>query len=237
MGMIVVLLAALIPCFVLHVSTMAFVGWALGATLEEVSFGFGSPCLHYRVGRVQFRLGVIPMGGYAKFKGDQEPAKSREEILFAADMEPPGFNDLHPLRRATVSASGCLALVVLAAFCLGPWHSVRSVARGFAQLVPFAPWTPSWVPEGRELAGRCFSLLKTGPYRIVLGVLAAKMAAANLLPLPPLNGGVIILTLLEWNRRLPEKVLAALTTLGVLGAICLMIYWVAQILLVLLLPA
>ena len=201
--MIIVLLAALIPCFVLHVGTMAFAGWLLGATLEEVSFGFGPPCFQSGIGRVKFRLGLIPLGGYARFKGDQEPAMPKEEILFAADMEPPGFNDLHPLRRAAVAASGCLALVVLAALCLGPSHSVRSVARGFAQLVPFAPWTPSWVPEGRELASRCFSLFRIGQYRIALGVLAAKMTAVNLLPFPTLNGGMIILTLLQWRRGLP----------------------------------
>jgi membrane-associated protease RseP (regulator of RpoE activity) len=234
--MIVLLLAALIPCFVLHVSTMALVGWILGATVEEVSFGFGPPCFQYPVGRVQFRFGLIPLGGYVRFKGDQEPAKSTEEILFAADMEPPGFNDLHPLRRAAIAASGCLALVVLAALCLRPWQSVRSVARGFAQLVPFAPWTPSWVPEGRELASRFCSLFRTGPYRTALGVLAAKVAAANLLPFPPLNGGVIILTLLQWTRRFPEKVVDGVTTLGVLCACCLTIYWSFQILLVLIRP-
>jgi membrane-associated protease RseP (regulator of RpoE activity) len=226
----------MIPCVALHVSTMAFVGWLLGATLEEVSFGFGPACFQSRIGRVQFRFGLIPLGGYARFNGDQEPAKSQEEILFAADMEPLGFNDLHPLRRVAVVASGCLALVVLAAFCLGPSHSVRSVARGFAQLVPFAPWTPSWVPEGRELASRCIALFRIGPYRIALGVLAAKIAAANLLPLPSFNGGAIILTLLQWRRGLPEKIVDGVTTLGTLCALCLMIYWSFQILLALIRP-
>jgi hypothetical protein len=151
-------------------------------------------------------------------------------------MEPPGFNDLRPLGRAAVAASGCLALVVLAALCLGPSHSVHSVASGFAQLLPFAPWTPSWVPEGRELASRCFSLFRIGPYRIALGVLATKLAAANLLPFPPLNGGVIILILLQWSRRPPEKIVDGVTKLGVLCAFCLMIYWSFQILLLLIQP-
>jgi hypothetical protein len=78
--------------------------------------------------------------------------------------------------------------------------------------------------------------LRIGPFRIALGVLAAKMAAANLLPFPACNGGVIILTLLQWRGGLPEKIVDRMTTLGALCAVCLMIYWAFQILLVLIRP-
>jgi membrane-associated protease RseP (regulator of RpoE activity) len=229
MSWVILLLAAEIPCVFLHVGTMALVGWLLGATVEEVSWFFGPPYFRFRICRVSFRIGVIPFGGYAKFKGDQDPPKSRDEVVFAADMEPPGFNDLHPLRRAAIAASGCLALLFLAALCLGRWPSVRSLSRGFVQLVTFAPWTPAWVPGGRKLAGRFLSLFRTGPYRIALGVLAAKQAAVNLYPVPPLNGGMIINTLLEWRRRLPEKFEDAANFVGIFGFLFLPIYWTFQL--------
>jgi hypothetical protein len=99
-------------------------------------------------------------------------------------MEPPGFSNLHPLKRVVIAASGCAALVMLAASCLGPWASVRSLGRGFVQITRFAPLTPTWVPGGKELAGRFVSLLRQGPFLVLLGVLATKLAAFNLLPFP-----------------------------------------------------
>ena len=228
MKLAITLLATSLPCIFLHVGTMALAGWLLGATVEEVSWFYGPPYIRFRIGRVNCRFGVFPFGGYARFKGDQDVPKSREEIMFAADIEPPGFNDLHPMRRVAILASGCLTLILLAASCLGAWPAVRSLARGFVQCIPFAPWTPAWVPGGRELAGRFVSLFQTGPYRIALGVLAAKLAAINLLPVPPLNGGHIVMTLVEWKKRLPEQVTEPVTYVGVLLSLCVVLYWATR---------
>jgi membrane-associated protease RseP (regulator of RpoE activity) len=228
MRFIVTLVAASIPCVFLHVGSMALSGLLLGATLEEVSWFFGPPYIRIRIGQVNCRFGLIPFGGYAKFKGDQTPRKATEEPLFAADLEPPGFNDLHPIKRAAIHASGCLVLIILAVLCLGPVHATRSLGRGFVQFVPFAPWTPAWVPEGRELAARFLSVFRNGPYPFALGVLAAKLAAANLFPVPPMNGGQLILTLMEWKRSLPDKVTAPVVWVGILACLTIVLYWAFQ---------
>jgi membrane-associated protease RseP (regulator of RpoE activity) len=217
-----------------HVGAMALTGWRLGATVEEVSL-FCSPVLIRLQHRgVQFKLGLIPCGGYVRFKGDREQPKDMDEILFAADMEPPGFNDLHPIKRAAIHASGCVALIAVAACCLGPLASVRSLGRGFVQFMPFAPWTPAWVPSGKVLAGRLVALIREGPFLLLLGVLAAKLAAANLLPLPTLNGGMITLCLLGGKRGLPEKVVTAATYVGLCMVLPAMLYWILCIAAVLL---
>jgi membrane-associated protease RseP (regulator of RpoE activity) len=221
-------LAAIFLASVAHVGAMALVGWRVGATVEEVSLFFGPELIRIRYRGVSYRIGAIPAGGYVRFKGDRAKLKSAEEILLAADMEPPGFSDLHPLKRVVIVASGCAAQLVLAALCLGPLAAVHSLGRGFVQLIPFAPWTPPWVPEGKELANRFVSLFRHGPFRVALGVLAAKLAAANLLPLPPLNGGVIIMQLLGWRKGLPEKVEFAATYMGLLVALILYGYWILQ---------
>jgi membrane-associated protease RseP (regulator of RpoE activity) len=211
-----------------HVGTMAIVGWWIGATVDEVSFFFSPVTIRFRYRAVDYRIGLIPMGGSVRFKGDRDKPKSVEEILFAADMEPPGFNDLHPLKRVVIAASGCIALVTLAALCLGPWASVRSLGRGFVQITPFAPWTPTWVPGGKELAGRFVSLLRNGPFRVVIGVLAAKQAAFNLLPLPPLTGGMIITYLLGWKKGLPERILVSALYVGLLLTLITFGYWILE---------
>jgi membrane-associated protease RseP (regulator of RpoE activity) len=222
-------LAATAICAAVHTGALAVVGWRLGATVEEVSLFFSPVLIRFRYRGVDYRVGAIPMGGSVRFKGDRDEPKGPEEILFAADMEPPGFHELHPLRRVAIAAAGCAALVVVGALCLGPWASVRSLGRGFVQLIPFAPWAPAWVPGGRQLAARFLALIRDGPFRIALGVLAAKMAAINLLPLPPLNGGAIILTLVGWRKRLPEKAEIAATYVGLLALLILVGYWVVQL--------
>jgi membrane-associated protease RseP (regulator of RpoE activity) len=217
------------PCFVVHVGAMALVGWWVGATVEEVSFFFGPTLFRFLYRGVSYRLGAVPVGGFVKFKAEREKNKDSEQILFAADMEPPGFHDLHPLKQTLIAASGCAALLALAALCLGPWAAVRSLGRGFVQLIPFAPWTPAWVPRGRELALRFMALLQEGPFRVALGVMAAKLAAANLLPWPPLNGGMILTSILGWRKGLSENVLLVMTYVGLCVSLTLFVYWIVQI--------
>jgi membrane-associated protease RseP (regulator of RpoE activity) len=222
-------LAAMAICAGVHTGAMALVGWRVGATVEEVSLFFGPAVIRFRYRGVSYRVGAIPLGGYVRFKGDRDKPKSADEILFAADMEPPGFWDLHPLARVAIVASGCASLVVVGALCLGPWASVRSLGRGFVQLTPFAPWTPAWVTGGRVLAGRFVSLLRDGPFRVALGVLAVKMAAMNLLPIPSLNGGAILTYLVWWRKEPPENVLIAATNVGLCLSLIVMGYWLIQL--------
>jgi membrane-associated protease RseP (regulator of RpoE activity) len=221
--------AAIWLCVLVHIGVMALVGWRVGATVEEVSFFYGPTLFRFRYRGVSYRVGAIPTGGFVKFKGEREKNKDSEQILFAADMEPAGFRDLHPLKQMLISASGCAALLALAALCIGPWASSRSLGRGFVQAIPFAPWTPAWVPGGKELVGRFIALLQQGPFRVALGVLAAKFAAVNLLPLPPLNGGTILMSMLGWRKGLPENVSIAMTYVGLCVVLTLLLYWILQI--------
>jgi membrane-associated protease RseP (regulator of RpoE activity) len=223
------ILAAHAICVAVHISTMAVVGWRLGATVKEVSLFFSPVVIRFRYRGVNYQLGILPLGGSVRFKDDQDKPKGSEELLFAADMEVPGLSDLHPLKRAAIPAAGCAALIVLGALCLGPWASVRSLGRGFLQLMPAAPWTPAWVPGGRALANRFVSLFRGGPFRVALGVLAAKQAAFNLLPLPPLNGGVIVISLAGWKKRLPEMAEIMANYVGIFFAILLTGYWIIRL--------
>jgi membrane-associated protease RseP (regulator of RpoE activity) len=59
-------------------------------------------------------------------------------------------------------------------------------------------------------------------------VLAAKLAAFNLLPLPPLNGGMIVVSVLGWKKGLPEKILIAVCWVGLTLVVMLFGYWAAQ---------
>jgi membrane-associated protease RseP (regulator of RpoE activity) len=213
-----------------HVGTMALVGMRLGVPVQEVTLFYGNAWLRFRHRGVDYRIGWIPLGGVVRFQSHRAGSVDPEKVLFAADLDPPGLNDLHPLERAFIAASGCLTLIALSVLCLGPLAGVRSVGRGFVQLIPFAPWTPAWVPSGKDLVSRFLALLRSGPFRVALGVLAAKVAALNLLPLPPFNGGVIVLTLLGWKKGPPAKVEDFANQLGMWIALILLGYWILMIL-------
>ncbi len=206
----------------------ALVGWSLGAIVEEVAFSSSPVLFRFTHRGVMYVVGLIPLGAHVRFKGDRDKPKSTQELLFAADMEPPGFNDLHPLKRVLIALSACAGYFVVAMVCLGPWIASRSLARGFVQAFPFAPWTPAWVPGGRDLAGHMVSLFRDGPFPTALGVFMAKLAALNLLPIPPLAGGMSLMYLLGWKKGLPEKYQFAATYVGMLVCLLAMGYWTIQ---------
>jgi membrane-associated protease RseP (regulator of RpoE activity) len=54
--------------------------------------------------------------------------------------------------------------------------------------------------RAREFLDAIAEFARTLPWTTVLGFMAAKMAALNALPIPVLNGGEALLTILQWRR-------------------------------------
>ena len=228
MPVAILFLAAHTICVIVHTGVMALVGSRLSATVEEASIFFRPTPIRLRFCRTQDRVGIIPSGGSVRFLGDRDGPAAPEEGFFAATPTLPGFGDLHPLVWAATPAAGCLALIALGAFCLDPSASIRSLGRGFLQIIPFAPWVPAWVPAGEELADRLFSLLQNKPFALALGVIAVREAAFNLLPVPPLNGSDIGSALAHGRKRPSEWGIRA-TTVGIMISVGLMGYWALQL--------
>jgi regulator of sigma E protease len=44
----------------------------VGIDVEAFSIGWGNPILKKKVGAVEYRLGMFPVGGYCKMRGDNE---------------------------------------------------------------------------------------------------------------------------------------------------------------------
>ncbi|MCY1081165.1 site-2 protease family protein [Archangium lansingense] len=154
---------------------MALVCWGVGASLSEVRFHLGPPLLTVRLRGVKWSFGFINTGASVTF----EPLGIRRD----------GTDDNSFLRlalplRLIALASTVAGMLLLAVACLSPERGLAAFTSGFEQVVN--------VFLARERVVSFFALLRTEGFVPALGVLSAKLAALNLLPLPPLTGYMLL---------------------------------------------
>lgn len=174
------LLLAISLVALIHVATMAAVGSALGAQLLSVAFGFG-PTL-WRTPR--FHLRALPIGGAARFLHTVDDRPPEDEQHRALDRRP-------TLAQLATVLSGCAVLMALALALLGA-GAIDAFLALPAQLFGGAI---SPFGEAQALLHQAALAVQAAPFAAVLGVVAAKVAALNLLPLPYLNGGAAVAVL------------------------------------------
>jgi membrane-associated protease RseP (regulator of RpoE activity) len=151
----------------IHLTGMAVTGAFLGATPTVFKLFLGPTLLRKRIGSVRYELGALPCGGFLQFRREQDDV----DVLLT----------IHPLKRALVACAGCVLLVVFGLALGGELESFSSAFGQFARGA-FAPTT-----IGASMLIKYLVLLDIAPLR-ALGVLAMKLAAWNLIPLPSLNG-------------------------------------------------
>lgn len=194
----------------IHNLSTAAAGWLVGARIEKISF-FSGRKLAIRGFRGRLELGLFPWPcGFVQFFSDESGDATA------------AFSNLHPLRQLLISIAGCVVVLMLALICLGPSRGALSLWRGFDQIVR-GGLHPETVPAA--LIRAFVAVISVSSIPTVLGIVAAKQTAFNLLPVPPLNGGQIILILLEWRRRLPEHVRNGAHWAGVMAAMYLAGVW------------
>ena len=179
---------ALLVC--IHIGTMAALGHGLGIKVRRISMGFGPPL--FSVGIFQLRL--LPVAGSVAFKD------TRTEDV-PDDISPDDFDDAfnHKPRAIQVllplAGAASLALVAL---LLHPGSALASISHGFVQIVA-GGLSPLGTAQGLIDGGRAFAAQQG--FVPLVGMVAAKLAALNLLPLPAMNGGQALLALLKRDPR------------------------------------
>jgi hypothetical protein len=202
------LIASAVVCVLAHLLACAWTGAGLGVAVREVSLGYG-PAL-WRWGR--FTLKSLPFGGFVKFKesGDAQAAspqwETAPELAGAASRsgEPAmpsdalaqaethdALDDQGLAVQLAIGASGCVALLLIAYACL-QGEGMRAVGNGLVQLI-LGGLSP--LDKGQVLLAQARQALAGLPFVAVLGLVAAKFAAFNLLPLPGANGGFLVAVL------------------------------------------
>jgi membrane-associated protease RseP (regulator of RpoE activity) len=193
--------AGLITSVVVRVLSMALAGWLVAAKPEKVEIFYGPLLWKLKPAHLTIEIHLIPLGGSVSF------AK---------------LNVLHPLKRVFVAGAGCLALLVVASLTFGFVGALTKVSNGFHQILggAFAPRS-----LGPQLFAMLYDFPKDNSLMACIGMIASKMAAANLLPFPPMNGGSIVLTMAEWVHPIPLKIRERLFQIGTVGSLILVGSW------------
>jgi len=206
------------------------VGHLLAALMVKIpvarfSVGFGPRIWSFRKGGIEYCLSLIPLGGYVL------PEIEDEQQFFA----------LPARKRIFFSLGGPLANVIFAYPLLALYNILKGDAGLFSiivkpliQVVSFMGTLLSTIPllftNPEQLSGVVGIVAQGGKFvesgwlsLLVLAItLSLNLALFNLLPLPVLDGGQIILTLLEKIHprivriRLPLAILAWLLMIGLM---------------------
>ena len=86
--------------------------------VEAFSIGWGKPILKKKFGAVEYRLGVFPMGGYCKMRGDGDYEAAYEKSKQGLPAEKGTFFSAHPYRRVVACLGGPLFNLIFAVLIL-----------------------------------------------------------------------------------------------------------------------
>jgi len=182
-------LLAMAAAVFVHVSAMAGAGRAFGIAIRKVVYGAGWAL--YQRGVATFKL--VPFGGYVRFKDSYDGPIPEAERFDAYDHQPLWI-------QVAILLSGASALLLASVLLLGA-GGLHSFISGFGQIVAGA-LNPLTLAQSLIRTLRLF--IDSRGLLALIGLVCAKWAAVNLLPIPLLNGGQILMTLARVNTRAPQ---------------------------------
>lgn len=168
--------------------------------VETVQILHGKSILEFRFKNIKFTLGYIPTGG--SIKHDHEDYQKR-----------------NLLTRISILFAGALFTFLSAAVLVGISASFNELIKGFQQIFNLIL---SPLDKGLGLIRSFKEYASINPFTVTYALLATKIAAANLLPIPPMNGGQILLEIIPFFNTIKRKVAA--TNIGFIIFLLLIIY-------------
>ena len=77
-----------------------------GVTVESFSVGMGPILLHKTIKGTDYRLSLIPLGGYCGMKGQKDFQIALDEKLDSIKGDKDSFYGIHPVKRAVIAFAG-----------------------------------------------------------------------------------------------------------------------------------
>lgn len=173
---------------------------ALQIKVERFVVFYGKPIVTWQAKLFPIAIGCLPCGGYVEFEIDD-------------------FNKRPLLSRLLVIASGPLIVLLIARVFLGTDGVLRHFVHGFPEIIrgAFSPYK-----YGVPLIRAFFRTLTESAF-LGSGILAAKIAAFNMLPDPALAGGRLLTEILGQERH--RKLAGAFSAATALVALPLGVCW------------
>ena len=88
-----------------------------GVKVESFSVGFGPILLHRTIKGTDYRLSLIPLGGYCGMKGENDFREAMEQNLKEVKGEADSLYGVHPMKRAAIGFAGPFFNFIFAIFC------------------------------------------------------------------------------------------------------------------------
>lgn len=188
--------------------------------VNEFSIGFGPVIWRKETKETKYALRLIPLGGFVRMEGEEE--RSDNEGSFSKASVP---------RRIAIVAAGAIVNIIFALIIYFILSAViisqnAEIASNFQNTVKLAgSSTAKFATETIEGVKNLFTGKITkdqliGPVGIsevvaktngfaeftyILAVISISLGVTNLIPFPPLDGGKILLLIIEAIRRKPLK--------------------------------
>jgi len=89
-----------------------------GVTVESFSVGMGPVLFHKTIKGTDYRLSLIPLGGYCAMKGEQAFQQALDNHQNRIEGAPDEFYGVHPLKRALIAFFGPFFNILFAIVCL-----------------------------------------------------------------------------------------------------------------------
>ncbi|MBO4321009.1 MAG: site-2 protease family protein [Treponema sp.] len=87
---------------------------AMGVTVEAFSIGMGPVLLHHKWGKTDYRISLIPIGGYCSMKGEKDYQNALETNQKEIHGEKDSFYGVHPFKRLLIAFAGPFFNVIFA---------------------------------------------------------------------------------------------------------------------------
>ena len=197
---IVCALMILVPLFL---GSIAATSLLISLPIEELSIFHGPTLYEHRFPSFVLRINSIPLGGNVK-------------------SYPNVYERSHISKKLLLCLPGCLCLFLVAAICLGAEASMYSIVEGIRQI---AIGAISPLGTGRRLVSAAHEYLRTEPFGVALGMVAAKQCAIELLPLSTSSGGRFFLHILKSILPVKERIEVALAVASVLISLMIVAMW------------
>ena len=188
--------------------------------VNQFAIGFGPEIISKEKGETKYALRAIPLGGFVSMEGEEESSSDER-----------AFNKASILKRILIVIAGAMVNII---FGLIVYFFLAIIISGKFDVACKATWgfSEALVESVKMLfTGQVGADDLTGPvgiselvsktsgikeYLYVMSVISVSLGITNLLPIPALDGGKILLLIIEGIRRKPvsDKIQIQLQLIG-----------------------
>jgi len=209
----------------IHEAGHLIAGRLVGIPIAEFSVGFGPRLRSWRRGQTEYSLRAFPLGGFvlAAFADDSElrAFALRKRLVFFFGGPLANLVAAVPLFAVLNATKGHRSLYEL---LIAPFGQVVQMCAQFLSVLPKLVMKPEELTGVIGIVAQGNQVAQSGMMLEMAIALSISLAVLNLLPIPVLDGGQIVMGCLEDAFPRLVRFRGALTAVGVFFLVGLMIY-------------